>query len=160
MVRGSAPVRRFAVAPIALLFILVAAIPAAAADPATADSATADRVGGIDTVLAVRSDDDFPVASLMRATCGSSQFVRRPDGMGIETMHCRLSSEAVMIPELLGAPPARAFSLRGGACIWTSDYWLVKDGSIVMAERFSYTVTPSGRVNVKAEYPAVPLVCE
>jgi hypothetical protein len=29
-----------------------------------------------------------------------------------------------------------------------------------MAERFSYTVTPSGRVNVKAEYPAEPLVCE
>ena len=65
-----------------------------------------------------------------------------------------------MIAEFQGAPPSQAFKLRGGACIWTSDYWFAKNGSIVMAERFSYTVTPSGRVNVKAEYPAEPLVCE
>ena len=147
--------RRLAAIALALSSILVAAMPVAAANPATAD-----RVGGIYTVLAVRSDDAFPLDSLMRATCNRSQFVTRPDGTGVETMHCRLSSEPVMIPEFQGAPPARAFSLRGGACIWTSDYWLVKDGSIVMAERFSYTVTPSGRVNVKAEYPAEPLVCE
>jgi hypothetical protein len=155
MLNGSAPARRVAVAPFALLLILVTALPAAAGNPAIAD-----RVGGIDTVLAVRSDDDFPVASLMRATCGSSQFLTRPDGSGVETMHCTLSSEPVMIPEFQGAPPARAFKLSGGACVWTSDYWFAKNESIVMAERFSYTVTPSGRVNVKAEYPAEPLVCE
>ena len=147
--------RRLAAIALALSSILVAAMPVAAATPATAD-----RVEGIDTVLAVRSDDDFPVASLMRATCGSSQFLTRPDGSGVETMHCTLSSEPVMIPEFQGAPPTRAFTLRGGACIWTSDYWFVKNGSIVLAESFSYVVTPSGRVNVKAEYPAEPLVCE
>jgi hypothetical protein len=155
MIHASAPVRRVAAIALALSSILVAAMPVAAARPAAVD-----RVGGIDTVLAVRSDDDFPVASLMRATCNRSQFVTRPDGTGIETMHCTLSTDPVMIPELQGAPPARAFTLRGGACIWTSDYWFMKNGSVVMAERFSYSVTPSGRVNVKAEYPAQPLVCE
>lgn len=155
MVRRFASVRRVAVAPSALLLILVAALPVGAANPATVD-----RVGGIDTVLAVRSDDDFPAASLMRATCHRSQFVTRPDGTGVETMHCRLSSEPVMIPEFQGATPSRAFNLTGGPCIWTSDYWFAKNGSFVMAERFAYTVTPSGRVNIKAEYPAEPLVCE
>jgi hypothetical protein len=155
MHHAPASTRRLAAIALSLASILVAAMPVAAANPATAD-----RVEGIDTVLAVRSDDDFPVASLMRATCGSSQFLTRPDGSGVETMHCTLSSEPVMIPEFQGAPPARAFTLRGGACIWTSDYWFVKNGSIVLAESFSYVVTPSGRVNVKAEYPAEPLVCE
>ena len=151
----STPSRRIAAIALALSSMLVAVAPVAAARPAAVD-----RVGGIETVLAVRSDDDFPIASLMRATCDSSQFLTRPDGTGVETMHCSLSAEPVMIPEFQGAPPARAFTLRGGACIWTSDYWFAKNGSIVMAERFSYTVTPSGRVNVKAEYPADPLVCE
>ena len=155
MIHASASVRRVAAVVLALSSILVATTPAGAARPAAVD-----RVGGIDTVLAVRSDDDFPVASLMRATCNRSQFVTRPDGTGVETMHCTLSADPVMIPELQGAPPARAFKLRGGACIWTSDYWFTKNGSIVMAERFSYSVTPSGRVNIKAEYPAEPLVCE
>ena len=155
MIQAPVPMRRLAAVALALSSILVAALPVVAANPATVD-----RVGGIDTVLAVRSDDDFPVASLMRATCNQSQFVTRPDGTGVETMHCRLSAEPVMIPEFQGAPPARAFKLRGGACVWMSDYWFTKNGSIVMAERFSYSVTPSGRVNVKAEYPAEPLVCE
>ena len=155
MHHAPASMRRLAAVALALSSILVAVLPVAAANPATAD-----RVGGIDTVLAVRSDDDFPVASLMRATCSRSQFVTRPDGTGVETLRCTLSTDPVMIPEFQGAPPARAFKLRGGPCVWTSDYWFTKNGSIVMAERFSYTVTPSGRVNVKAEYPAEPLVCE
>ena len=155
MVRISSPLRRIAAVAFAVSSILMAAIPVAAAKPATVD-----RVEGIDTVLAVRSDDDFPVASLMRATCGSSQFLTRPDGSGVETMHCRLSSAPVMIPEFQGATPSLAFTFGGGPCVWTSDFWFAKNGSIVMAERFSYTVTPSGRVNVKAEYPAEPLVCE
>lgn len=155
MIHTSTRLRRFGAVTLALSAILVAAMPTAAAKPATVD-----RVEGIDTVLAVRSDDDFPVASLMRATCGSSQFLTRPDGSGVETMHCRLSSAPVMIPEFQGATPGRTFKLHGGACVWTSDYWFTKNGSIVLAESFSYTVTPSGRVNVKAEYPAEPLVCE
>ena len=154
MVRDSTPVRRITAVAFALSLTLASVLPVAAADPARVD-----RVDGIDTVLAVRSDDDFPRASLMRATCDSSQFLTRPDGSGVETMHCTLSSEPVMIPEFQGAPPARAFKLRGGPCVWTSDFWLTKNGSEVMAERFSYTVSPSGRVNVKAEYPAEPLVC-
>ena len=28
-----------------------------------------------------------------------------------------------------------------------------------MAESFAYVVTPSGRINITAEYPADPLVC-
>jgi hypothetical protein len=155
MIHAPGPMRRLAAIALALSSILVAAMPVAAANPATAD-----RVDGIDTVLAVRSDDDFPVASLMRATCNRSQFVTRPDGTGVETMHCRLSEDPVMIPEFQGAAPKQGFKLSGGACVWTSDYWLAKNGSIVLAERFSYTVTPSGRVNVRAEYPAEPLVCE
>ena len=155
MIHAPAPMRRLAAIALALSSILVAAMPVAAANPATAD-----RVGGIDTVLAVRSDDDFPVASLMRATCNRSQFVTRPDGTGVETMHCTLSADPVMIPEFQGTPPKQGFKLRGGACVWTSDYWFAKNGSFVLAERFSYTVTPSGRVNVKAEYPAEPLVCK
>ena len=75
-------------------------------------------------------------------------------------MHCSLSSEPVMIPAFQGSTPARAFKLGGGPCVWTSDYWFAKTGSIVLAASFSYTVTPSGRVNVKAEYPAEPLVGE
>ena len=155
MIHAPAPTRRLAAVALALSSILVAALPVAAANPATVD-----QVGGIDTVLAVRSDDDFPVASLMRATCNRSQFVTRPDGTGVETMHCTLSADPVMIPEFQGATPKQGFQLRGGPCVWTSDYWFTKNGSIVLAESFSYTVTPSGRVNVKAEYPAEPLVCE
>lgn len=155
MIHTFTRLRRFGAVALAVSAILVAAMPAAAAKPATVD-----RVEGIDTVLAVRSDDDFPVASLMRATCDSSQFLTRPDGSGVETMHCLLSSAPVMIPEFQGAAPARAFTFGGGPCVWTSDYWFAKNESIVIAERFSYVVTPSGRVNVKAEYPAEPLVCE
>jgi hypothetical protein len=147
--------QQFAAVALALTLILLAGTPASSATPATVDRAEA-----IDTVLAVRSDDDFPLASLMRATCNRSQFLTRPDGTGVETMRCTLSSAPVMIPEFQGSTPARAFKLRGGPCVWTSDYWFAKNGSIVLAERFSYTVTPSGRVNVKAEYPAEPLVCE
>jgi hypothetical protein len=154
MVRITTPSRRLASVALALSSILLAATPAAAGP------ATVDRAGPIDTVLAVRSDDDFPAASLMRATCDSSKFVTRPDGSGIEKLHCSLSSEPVMIPEFQGSPPARAFTNRGGPCIWTSDYWFAKNGSIVMAASFSYVVTPTGRVNITAEYPAEPLVCE
>ena len=155
MIHTFTRLRRFGAVALAIAAILVAALPLAAAEPATVD-----HVHDIDTVLAVRSDDTFPVGSLMRATCDSSQFLTRPDGSGVETMHCLLSLEPVMIPEFQGATPARAFTFGGGPCVWTSDYWFAKNETIVMAESFSYVVTPSGRVNVKAEYPAEPLVCE
>jgi hypothetical protein len=118
-----------------------------------------DRVHDIDTVLAVRFDDTFPVASLMRATCDWAQFVRQPDGSGVETEHCMLSSEPVMIPAFQGQPPASAFVHAAGPCLWTSDYWFARDGSIVMASAVRYVVSASGRVNIRAEYPATPLDC-
>jgi hypothetical protein len=155
MARVSAPARRLVAVAFALSSVVLAASPVSAAEPATVD-----RVHDIDSVLAVRFEDDFPVASLMRTTCDWAQFVERPDGSAIETMHCTLSSEPVMIPEFQGSPPSTAFKHGGGACLWTSDYWFAKDGSIVMAESFSYVVTPTGRVNIKAVYPAEPLVCE
>jgi hypothetical protein len=155
MVRITASFRRSAAVALAASSIILAATPVSAAGPATVD-----RIEDIDTVLAVRFGDDFPVASLMRATCDWAQFVERPDGSGIEKLHCELSAEAVMIPEFQGSPPATAFIHGGGPCLWTSDYWFAKEGSIVMAESFSYVVTPSGLINITAEYPAAPLACE
>lgn len=136
-------------------WLLLAVVP-----PVTAADTRVDRIENVDTVLAVRFDADFPIASLMRASCEWGQFVRRPDGSGIEKLRCSLSSEPVMIPDFQGAPPEVAFTHSGGACLWTSDYWFAHDGSIVMASQFEYVVTPSGRVNITAHYPAVPLACE
>jgi hypothetical protein len=65
-----------------------------------------------------------------------------------------------MVPAFQGQPPRQAFTFGGGACEWTSDYWVARDGSIVMASSFRYVVTPSGRVNITADYPAEPLDCE
>jgi hypothetical protein len=140
-------------------FALVVGILGVGAPAAALGAASVDRVHDIDTVLAVRFDETFPVASLMRATCDWSQFVRRPDGSGIETMHCTLSAEPVMIAAFQGQPPAQAFVHGGGPCLWTSDYWFAHDGSIVMASAFDYVVSASGRVNVRAVYPARPLDC-
>jgi hypothetical protein len=130
------------------------------AGPAAAGGAWMERIEDVGTVLAVRMDDDFPLASLMRADCAVVQFVRTAEGSGIETLRCTLSDAPVMIPAFQGQPPETAFSLRGGSCLWTSDYWSARDESIVMASSFHYTVTPSGNVNVTAYYPATPLVCE
>ena len=155
MVPISAPRRRLAAVALAVSSLIVTVGSVSAANPASVD-----RVHDIETVLAVRFDDDFPLASLMRATCDWAQFVQRPDGSGVETLHCQLSSEPVMIPEFQGSPPARAFTHGSGPCLWTSDYWFAKNESIVLAASVSYVVTPSGRVNIRAEYPADPLVCE
>jgi hypothetical protein len=111
-------------------------------------------------VLAVRFEEDFPLASIMRATCDSVRFVHRPDGSGTETLRCRLTDDPVMIPEFQGQAPDTAFTHRGGACVWTSDYWYARDGSIVLASSFHYTVSASGLVHGTATYPAEPLSCE
>jgi hypothetical protein len=128
--------------------------------PVSADAGWVDRIDKIDTVLAVRFEDDFPIASLMRATCDWAQFVRRPDGSGRETLRCHLSDKPVMIPAFQGESPDAAFVHGGEACLWTSDYWFARDGSIVMASAFHYVVTPSGQISITADYPAEPLVCE
>lgn len=130
------------------------------ASPVSAGGAWTDRIENVGTVLAVKMDNDFPVASLMRADCSRIQFVGKPDGSGIETLQCQLSDAPVMIPAFQGQPPASGFSLTGGPCIWTSDYWFARDESIVLASSFHYTVAPSGNVNVVAYYAATPLACE
>ena len=70
-----------------------------------------------------------------------------------------LSDEPVMIPAFQGVLPTQTFILNGAACRWTSDYWANTEGSSVLAENFQYTVTPSGHVHVRSEYPAEPLAC-
>jgi hypothetical protein len=140
------------VALLALLTVTVA--------PATARGAWVDRIEDVDTVLAVRFDDDFPLASLMRATCDYAQFVMQPTGAGVETLRCRLSDEPVMIAAFQGEPPSTAFTFRAGPCTWGSDYWFARDGSEVYAASVHYVVTPNGDVYVTARYAAEPATCE
>ncbi len=138
---------------LAFAFGVMSVVPAAA-------GASVDRIENVDTVLAVASPDDFPIGSLMRAECAWVQRTERPDGSATELMVCDLSDEPVMIPEFQGSPPERVFRNSGGECDWFSDYWFAKDGTDVVAERYSYVVTPSGKVVARSWYPAEPLVCE
>ena len=142
------------------MFLLLGLVASATAAPAAAGAARVDRLQDFETVLAVRMDADFPLASLMRADCTSLIRVQRPDGSATEIMDCRLSDRPVMIPAFQGAPPSAAFVHEGGPCLWHSDYWYNVDGSDVLASSVSYTVTPSGNVHARSEYPAVPLACE
>jgi hypothetical protein len=142
------------------MIVLVGALVAASVTPAAAAGAAVERIGNIQTVLAVRMDADFPNASLMRAVCTSLIRVERPDGSSTEVQDCLLSDEPVMVPAFQGAPPAQAFLLEDGPCLWHSDYWFAVEGLDVMAEHFRLTVTPSGHVHVRSEYPAAPLACE
>jgi hypothetical protein len=144
----------------AAMILLMAAIASSVAAPVGAGQARVDRLAVFDTVLAVRMDEDFPLASLMRATCASLIRVEQPDGSAIEIQDCQLSNEPVMVPDFQGAPPSSAFILSGPSCAWHSDYWFWTAGLDVLASSFSYTVTPSGHVHVRSEYPAQPLVCE
>ena len=125
-----------------------------------AGRATVERIGPFETVLAVRVDADFPIASLMRADCSSLIRVERPDGSAAEIQDCRLSDSPVIFPEFQGIAPKRAFVHEVGSCEWHSDYWSNVAGTDILAEAVSYTVTPSGLVHVRSEYPAVPLDCE
>ena len=141
---------------IALLGVLLSAVSA----PVSANAAKVDRLENIETVLAVAMPDDFPVASLMRADCASLVRVERPDGSATEIMDCQLNTNPVRIPEFQGVPPSQAFVNAGPACIWFSDYWFYKAGIDVLAESFRYTVTPSGHVHARSEYPATPMSCD
>ena len=142
------------------MIVLLGTLVAATVSPVAASSAKVDRLANIPTVLAVRMDADFPIASLMRATCTSLIRVERPDGSSIEIQDCQLSDEPVMIPAFQGVPPSQAFILEDGPCAWHSDYWFTVAGLDVLAERVRLTVTPSGHVHARSEYPAVPLACE
>ena len=119
-----------------------------------------DRIEGVETVLAVRRDADFPLASLMRAHCSEVRFVQTAKGDGIEKLRCRLSDEPVMIPAFQGVPPSKTFKVRGGPCEWTSDYWFARDGSIVVATSYHYIITPRGHIKITAHYDADAPPCE
>jgi hypothetical protein len=141
---------------IALLGVAVAV----SASPVAASGALVDRIGKFETVLAVAMPDTFPIRSLMRATCTSLVRVERPDGSATEIQNCQLNGDPVMIPEFQGTPPTTTFVHTGGPCQWHSDYWFTTAGSDVLATSFRYTVTPSGHVHAKSEYPADPLGCD
>ena len=141
------------------MIVLLGTLMAATVSPVAATGAKVDRLANIPTVLAVRMGADFPLASLMRATCTSLIRVERPDGSSIEIQDCQLSDEPVMIPAFQGVPPSQAFILEDGPCAWHSDYWFTVAGLDVLAERVRLTVTPSGHVHARSEYPAVPLAC-
>ena len=140
--------------------VALALLCAAWASPVAAAGASVDRLSNVRTVLAVATPEDFPVASLMRATCSSLVRIERPDGSAIEIQDCLLSDEPVMIPAFQGAPPSRAFVNGGGPCVWSSDYWFAVAEIDVKAATFRYTVTPSGHVHIRSDYPAEPLACE
>ena len=142
------------------MIALLGIAAAVSASPVAAGGALVDRIGKFDAVLAVAMPDTFPIRSLMRATCTSLVRVERPDGSATEIQNCELNDYPVMIPEFQGTPPTTTFVHTGGACQWHSDYWFHTAGSDVLAASFLYTVTPSGHVHVKSEYPADPLDCD
>jgi hypothetical protein len=132
----------------------------AAPAPVAASTASVSRLDGFGTVVAVAMAEDFPIASLMRANCSGLIRIERPDGSSSEVMDCELSSEPVMIPAFQGVPPTQALIVEGGACEWISDYWATAQGILVFASSYRFTVTPSGHVHARSEYPAAPLACE
>ena len=130
------------------------------AAPVHANGASVARIGSFETVLAVRMDADFPIASLMRADCSGLIRIERPDGSSVEIQDCQLSDRPVMIPAFQGSAPTQAFVHENGPCAWHSDYWFNVTGEDVLAASVNYTVTPSGHVHARSEYPAQPLSCE
>lgn len=142
----------------AMLISSVVALSIAA--PVAAGGAKVDRIADFETVLAVRMEDDFPLASLMRADCIRLLRVERPDGSATEIQDCVLSDRPVMIPEFQGQPPDKAFVLSIAPCTWASDYWFYTAGVDVVAANGQLVVSPSGHVHARTEYPAEPLACE
>jgi hypothetical protein len=128
--------------------------------PSVAAKATVDRVEDFGSVLAVRFEDDFPLASLMRANCEWVQRTTHPDGSAVEKMQCKLSDEPVMIPAFQGTPPKHGFVLDLGPCWWISDYVAITAEEIQYASSVHLVVTPSGNVTATSFYPADPLECE
>ena len=138
--------------------LLIATLLVVTTGPAGA-RAEAGRVTDFPSVLAVKFDETFPIASLMRVDCAFVQRVQLPDGSAREVMQCTLSDEPVMIPEFQGVPPDRAVRYSGGACMWASNYWFAKAGIIVYADSFDVVVSAAGNVRAIATFPAEPLDC-
>ena len=128
--------------------------------PIVGAHANVGRIENVGSVVAVRMDADYPVHSLMRATCGFVQRTTQPDGSAIETMSCRLNAEPVMIADFQGVPPTRALVINGGSCTWISDYIAATTEEILYADSFQLTVTPGGSVHATSIYLAEPVSCE
>jgi len=126
--------------------------------PAIASGATTDRIEGpFDTVVPTAYADNLIGVELMFAECDFVKRVELPDGSAKETQSCELTDP---VPDFPGTPPDQTFRIREGACSWASDYWGMTDGSLVLADTFSLTVTPSGQVLVTTTYPADPIAPE
>jgi hypothetical protein len=152
--KGAVPMRRF-VTKFGVAIVMCLALSA----PVAADGATVQRIEDFGTSVAVRFEDDFPIASIMRADCAFVERVERPDGSATETLSCVLSDEPVMVPEFQGLRPTRAVSYGDVPCLWKSDYWGLTADIEVYADDFDAVVTPGGQVHVTSSYPAEPLVC-
>ena len=139
--------------------VLLGALMVATAAPVAANGASVERLANIQTVLAVRMDADFPLASLMRATCTSLIRIERPDGSSTEIQDCHLSDEPVIYPAFQARRPP-GFILEAGRACGTPTTGSPFAGLDVLAERVRLTVTPSGHVHATSEYPAVPLACD
>ena len=113
--------------------------------PAVSAKATTDKIEDFGSVLAVRFEDDFPLASLMRADCAWVQRTTHPDGSAVEKMSCVLSDEPVMIPAFQGVPPKQAFVYEFPPCMWISDYVGLSTEQIEYAASGHLVVTPSGQ---------------
>ena len=143
--------RRAALIGLSAVACLTLAVPTAAA------RASVQRLNDFPSVVAVRWEADFPVASLMRANCAFAQRTERPDGSAVEIQSCTLSTEPVMIPAFQGEPPERALVVDIGSCTWISDF---STNELIYSERTHLVVTPSGRVHATSFYPSTPLTCD
>lgn len=138
--------------------IAVALLTLGAAVPAVAGGATVDRIEGpFETVVPVADADNPEGVELMFAECQFTQWRQLPDGTAKETQQCQLTEPFFVFP---GSVPDTAYNNFDGPCKAASDYWLLTDGSLVIANSGHFTVTPSGQVHVTLTFPADPLTLE
>jgi len=98
-------------------------------------------------------------AWLMSAWCDQALWIELDDGNYEERLECRLTSDPVEPIGQQAQWPAETVTLSGGACEWTSDFWIVEDGSEVWASSWSVTVEPDGHVAGSSTYGAELLDC-
>jgi len=99
-------------------------------------------------------------AWLMSAWCDQAYWFEFADGTFEERLECRLTNDPVEPLEQQGRWPGETVTMSGGACEWTSKFWMVQDGSDVWASSWSVTVEPDGQVSGRSVYPAQELDCQ
>jgi len=95
----------------------------------------------------------------MSAWCDQAFWIELDDGTFEERLECRLTNDPVEPIESQGAPPTETVTTSGGACEWTSEFWMVHDGSEVWASSWSVTVEPDGQVSGTSTYEVESLEC-